>query len=152
MVIINAKLADRAVSAIAASAFLQELFDVAQRAQAGSAVFCAVVAMCFVPGVLHADPAVELKEKAWYVVVGKAIWAAFTYGMFQEMLDEWQHERLGGTIVTALFTAFFLLSYYYGSGRWGPWDLWLTKRRIAKTLRESAQRREREGSGSSNIV
>lgn len=153
MTVINAKLVDRAVSAIAAYVYLQELFEVAQRGRAGGAVFCAIMAMCFVPGIFHADPTVGQKNRAWYVVVGKAVWAIFTYGIFQEVLDEWQRERFGGTIVMTLLTAFCILCFYYGSGRWGPWDLWLTKRHIALTVRENAQRRdERKHDDPSKIV
>jgi hypothetical protein len=65
--------------------------------------------------------------------------AALTYGVFQGVLDEWEHGRLGGAIGMALVTAFFILSFYYGTGRRGPWDRWLEKRRFARAVRENAQ-------------
>jgi hypothetical protein len=139
MAVNSAKLADRAISAIAACAYLQELFEVAQQSHAGWAVLCAVMAMCFVPGILHTDPALELRSKAWYVVGGKAILAALTYGVSQGVLDEWEHGRLGGAIGMALVTTFFILSFYYGTGRRRPWDRWLEKRRFARAVRENAQ-------------
>jgi hypothetical protein len=142
MAVNNAKLADRAISAIAACAYLQELFEVAQQGHAGWAVFSAVMAMCFVPGILHTDPALKLRSKAWYVVAGRAIWAALIFGFSQGVLDEWEHGRLGGAIGMVAVLAFFVLCFYYGTGRRGPWDLWLAKRRFVQTVRENTQGRD----------
>jgi hypothetical protein len=153
MAVINAKLADRTVSAAATCAYLQELFEVAQRGQAGWAACCTVMAMCFVPGILHTDPAVEIRSKAWYVIAGKAIWAALTYGLFQEVLVEWEHGRLGGAIGMVVVTAFFILSFYYGSGRRGPWDRWLERRQFAQAVRKNARvRDERDHDGPTKIA
>jgi peptidoglycan/LPS O-acetylase OafA/YrhL len=142
MAVNNAKLADRAVSAIAACAYLRELFEVAQQSQAGWAVSCAVMAMCFVPGIFQTDPGLELRSKAWYLVGGKAIWAALTYGVFQGVLDEWKHGRFGGVIGMVLVTAFFILGFYYGSERRGPWDLWLARRRFVQAVGDNAEGRD----------